>query len=105
MDWTVRATHPLSGRNRSKTEFRDRTFAKLKTVLPRGAQLRVTSVLVSGGVIAERWAYPDPALVQGLFDVNPQHDSSSGPAEPGSRQKPSTMSPPKVKFPVCVIAS
>lgn len=46
VDWTVMGTHPLAGRYRSKTAFRDATFAKLDRVLPQGAQLRVEHVIV-----------------------------------------------------------
>lgn len=49
VDWTVEGMHPLAGHYRSKAEFREATFAKLAKVLPQGAQLRVTNVMVSGG--------------------------------------------------------
>lgn len=48
VDWTVEGTHPLAGRYRSKAEFREATFARLAQVLPEGAQLRVTHLLVCG---------------------------------------------------------
>ena len=48
VDWTVEGTHPLAGRYRSKASFRDHTFAKLAMVLPRGVELEITNVLVSG---------------------------------------------------------
>lgn len=46
VDWTVMGTHPLAGRYRSKTDFIAGTFAKLSQVLPEGAQLHVTQVIV-----------------------------------------------------------
>lgn len=48
VDWTVHGTQPLAGRYLSKADFRAGTFDKLARVLPRGAQLRVVHVLVSG---------------------------------------------------------
>jgi len=48
VDWTVEGTHPLAGRYRSKAEFQQHTFAKLAKVLPDGAQLHVTNLIVSG---------------------------------------------------------
>jgi uncharacterized protein len=48
VDWTVQGTHPLAGRYRSKTEFREHTLAKLAKVLPQGLRLRVLNVLISG---------------------------------------------------------
>lgn len=48
VDWTVEGTHPLAGHYRSKAAFREQTFAKLAKILPQGARLRVTNVLVSG---------------------------------------------------------
>ena len=48
VDWTVMGTHPLAGRYLSKDAFRAATFSKLGKVLPGGAQLRITSVIVSG---------------------------------------------------------
>jgi len=50
VDWTVMGTHPLAGRYRSKAEFRAATFARLAKVLPAGAQLKVTGVLIAGDV-------------------------------------------------------
>ncbi len=47
VDWTVMGTHPLAGHYTSKTSFRAGTFSKLAKVLPGGAQLRVTHVVVS----------------------------------------------------------
>jgi ketosteroid isomerase-like protein len=52
VDWTVMGTHPLAGRYRSKADFRAATFTKLGKVLPAGAQLKVTGVLVAGDVAA-----------------------------------------------------
>lgn len=48
VDWTVMGTHPLAGHYHSKAEFKAATFDKLHKVLPLGAQLTVTGVLVSG---------------------------------------------------------
>jgi ketosteroid isomerase-like protein len=47
VDWTVMGTHPLAGHYRTKAEFKAGTFAKLGKVLPGGAQLQVTSLIVS----------------------------------------------------------
>ena len=48
VDWTVEGTHPLAGHYHSKAEFVAHTFEKLGKVLPRGAELYVENVLVSG---------------------------------------------------------
>jgi uncharacterized protein len=48
VDWTVMGTHPLAGQYPSKRAFEEGTFNKLGKVLPDGAQLHVTSVIVSG---------------------------------------------------------
>jgi ketosteroid isomerase-like protein len=48
VDWTVEGTHPLAGHYHSKAEFVAHTFEKLGKVLPRGAELYVEHVLVSG---------------------------------------------------------
>jgi len=48
VDWTVEGTHPLAGHYISKTGFLAGTFEKLAKVLPNGAQLHVTHLLVSG---------------------------------------------------------
>src|SRR5262249_53676918 len=48
VDWTVMGTHPLAGHYSSKQAFRESTFAKLDTVLPRGAQLKLEHLLVQG---------------------------------------------------------
>lgn len=48
VDWTVEGTHPLAGRYHTKQELRQRTFDRLSRVLPGGAHLRVTHVLLSG---------------------------------------------------------
>jgi len=48
VDWIVEGTHPLAGHYRSKVAFVEGTFAKLGKVLPKGAQLHVENVLVSG---------------------------------------------------------
>jgi uncharacterized protein len=48
VDWTVEGHHPLAGRYRGKADFRAHTFERLGKVLPGGAQLHVTSVLISG---------------------------------------------------------
>ncbi|MCX7305228.1 MAG: nuclear transport factor 2 family protein [Hyphomicrobiales bacterium] len=47
-DWTVMGTHPLAGDYPGKAQFKAGTFQKLHKVLPDGAQLRVTNVLVAG---------------------------------------------------------
>jgi ketosteroid isomerase-like protein len=46
VDWMVMGSHPLAGHYRSKRAFKDATFSKLGKVLPNGAQLRVTNVIV-----------------------------------------------------------
>jgi len=48
VDWTVEGTHPLAGHYHSKAEFLAHTFEKLGKVLPKGAELYVEHVLVSG---------------------------------------------------------
>ena len=48
VDWTVMGTHPLAGHYSSKNAFKQDTFSKLGKVLPKGAQLRVTNVIVAG---------------------------------------------------------
>ena len=48
VDWTVEGTHPLAGHYHSKTEFLAHTFDKLNKVLPKGAELYVEHILVSG---------------------------------------------------------
>ena len=48
VDWTVMGTHPLAGQYSSKNAFKQGTFSKLGNVLPKGAQLRVTNVIVAG---------------------------------------------------------
>ena len=48
VDWTVMGTHPLAGHYSSKNAFKQDTFFKLGKVLPKGAQLRVTNVIVAG---------------------------------------------------------
>ena len=48
VDWTVMGTHPLAGQYSSKNAFKQGTFSKLGKVLPKGAQLRVTNVIVAG---------------------------------------------------------
>jgi ketosteroid isomerase-like protein len=50
VDWTVMGTHPLAGRYRSKRAFQEATFSKLGKVLPKGAQLRVTNLIVAANV-------------------------------------------------------
>jgi uncharacterized protein len=40
-------THPLAGHYCSKRAFQEATFSKLGKVLPKGAQLRVTNVIVA----------------------------------------------------------
>jgi uncharacterized protein len=46
VDWIVMGTHPLAGHYRSKTAFREGTFAKLGQVLQNGAQLHVEHLIV-----------------------------------------------------------
>ena len=41
-------THLLVGHYRSKRSFKEGTFSKLGKVLPDGAQLRVTNVIIAG---------------------------------------------------------
>jgi len=48
VDWIVEGTHPLAGHYHSKAEFLAHTFEKLSKVLPKGAELYVENVLVSG---------------------------------------------------------
>jgi uncharacterized protein len=48
VDWTVMGTHPLAGHYHSKRAFQEATFSKLGKVLPNGAELRVTNVIVAG---------------------------------------------------------
>ena len=48
VDWTVEGTHPLAGHYHSKGEFLAHTFEKLNKVLPKGAELNVEHLLVSG---------------------------------------------------------
>jgi uncharacterized protein len=48
VDWTVEGTHPLAGHYHSKAEFLAHTFEKLGKVLPKGAELYVERVVVSG---------------------------------------------------------
>src|ERR1700758_4481402 len=50
VDWTVMGTHPLAGHYPSKRAFQEGTFRKLGKVLPDGAQLRVTNVIVAGDI-------------------------------------------------------
>lgn len=50
VDWTVMGTHPLAGHYHSVETFRAGTFAKLAKVLPGGAQLKVTNVIIAGDV-------------------------------------------------------
>ena len=52
VDWTVTGTHPLAGHYRSKRAFQEATFVKLGKVLPKGAQLRVTNVIVASNAAA-----------------------------------------------------
>jgi len=48
VDWIVEGTHPLAGHYQSKITFTEGTFAKLSKVLPKGAQLHVENILISG---------------------------------------------------------
>lgn len=50
VDWTVMGTHPLAGHYASKAAFKAGTFSKLAKVIPDGAQLSVTGVIVAGDV-------------------------------------------------------
>jgi uncharacterized protein len=52
VDWIVEGTHPLAGHYQSKINFTEGTFAKLGKVLPKGAQLHVENILVSGDAAA-----------------------------------------------------
>jgi ketosteroid isomerase-like protein len=47
VDWTVMGTHPLAGHYVSKRAFLAGTFAKLRQVLPNGAQLLTEHVIVN----------------------------------------------------------
>jgi uncharacterized protein len=49
VDWIVMGTHPLAGHYLSKRAFQEGTFSKLGKVLPDGAKLRVTNLIVAGG--------------------------------------------------------
>jgi ketosteroid isomerase-like protein len=60
VDWTVMGTHLLVGHYRSKRSFKEDTFSKLGKVLPDGAQLRVTNVIIAG----------DMAVVQLVSDAS-----------------------------------
>jgi ketosteroid isomerase-like protein len=76
VDWIVEGTHPLAGHYHSKAEFLEHTFENMEKVLPRGAELYVEHVLVSGDwavveLIVEVRAYLDCALVARLFEENP----------------------------------
>ena len=46
VDWTVEGTHPLAGHYRTKSAFREGTFEKLGKVLPQGAELEVTQLMI-----------------------------------------------------------
>jgi ketosteroid isomerase-like protein len=48
VDWTVEGTHPLAGRYHDKQQFMDATFARLRGVLPGGAELEVAHLYVDG---------------------------------------------------------
>src|ERR1700758_3736839 len=48
VDWIVEGTHPLAGHYHSKADFIAHTFEKLGEVLPKGTELFVEHVLVSG---------------------------------------------------------
>jgi ketosteroid isomerase-like protein len=50
VDWTVMGTHPLAGHYTSKAAFQQSTFGKLGKVLPDGAQLRMTNVIIVADV-------------------------------------------------------
>jgi ketosteroid isomerase-like protein len=52
VDWIVEGTHPLAGHYQSKITFTEGTFAKLSKVLPKGAQLHVENILISGDAAA-----------------------------------------------------
>jgi ketosteroid isomerase-like protein len=52
VDWIVERTHPLAGHYQSKITFTEGTFAKLSKVLPKGAQLHVENILISGDAAA-----------------------------------------------------
>ena len=49
VDWTVMGTHTLAGHYLNKTAFIAGTFAKLRQVLPNGAQLRAEHLIVKDG--------------------------------------------------------
>jgi uncharacterized protein len=48
VDGTVMGTHPLAGLYLSKRALQEGTFSKLGKMLPDGAKLRVTNVIVAG---------------------------------------------------------
>ena len=52
VDWIVEGTHPMAGHYQSKITFTEGTFAKLTKDLPKGAQLHVENILISGDAAA-----------------------------------------------------
>jgi ketosteroid isomerase-like protein len=50
VDWTVMGTHPLAGHYHSKRAFQEAPFSKLGKVLPKGAQLRVTNLIIAANM-------------------------------------------------------
>ena len=68
VDWTVMGTHPLAGHYRSKRAFQEATFSKLGKVLPKGAQLRVTNLIVAADVAVVELVSDATALNGMRFD-------------------------------------
>ena len=68
VDWTVMGTHPLAGHYRSKRAFQEATFSKLGKVLPNGAQLRVTNLIVAANVAVVELVSDATALSGMRFD-------------------------------------
>ena len=68
VDWTVMGTHPLAGHYRSKQAFQEATFSKLGKVLPNGAQLRVTNLIVAANVAVVELVSDATALSGMRFD-------------------------------------
>ena len=68
VDWTVMGTRPLAGHYRSKRAFQEATFSKLGKVLPKGAQLRVTNLIVAADVAVVELVSDATALNGMRFD-------------------------------------
>ena len=68
VDWTVMGTHPLAGHYCSKRAFQEATFSKLRKVLPKGAQLRVTNLIVAESVAVVELVSDATARIGMCFD-------------------------------------